>query len=83
MCKYCNGGFPLFTEKSSDSDGLNSDKKEICLNGSKMNIYLSKYHYDSNKLDFDGDYGVFVEDHDIHLKVDIKYFPMCGASLIK
>ena len=48
-----------------------------------MNIYLSKYHYDSNKLDFDGDYGVFVEDYDIHLNIDIKYCPMCGAGLIK
>ena len=48
-----------------------------------MSMYLSKYHYDSNKLDFDGDYGVFVEDYDIHLNIDIKYCPMCGASLIK
>lgn len=50
MCKYCNGELPLFTKTSSDSDDLNSDKKEIYLNGSKMNIYLSKYHYDSNKI---------------------------------
>lgn len=83
MCKYCNGELPLFTETSSDYDGLNADKKGIYLNGSKMNIRLSKYHYDSNKLDFDGDYGVFVEDHDINLNIDIKYCPMCGASLIK
>ena len=83
MCKYCNGELPLFTETSSEYDSLNSDKKDIRLEGSKMSIYLSKYHYDSNKLDFDGDYGVFVEDYDIHLNIDIKYCPMCGASLIK
>lgn len=83
MCKYCNGDLSLFTETSSEYDGLNSDKKVIHLEGSKMSIYLSKYHYDSNKLDFDGDYGVFVEDYDIHLNIDIKYCPMCGARLIK
>ena len=83
MCKYCNGELPLFTKTSSDSDSLNSDEKVIHLEGSKMSIYLSKSHYDSNKLDFDGDYGVFVEDYDIHLNIDIKYCPMCGASLIK
>ena len=83
MCKYCNGDSPLFTETPSDHYSLNNEEKEIYLNGSKMNIYLSKSHYDSNKLDFDGDYGVFVEDYDIHLNVDIKYCPMCGASLIK
>ena len=83
MCKYCNGDSSLFTETSSDYDGLNADKKAIYLDGSKMSISLSKYHYDSNKLDFDGDYGVFVEDYDIHLNIDIKYCPMCGASLIK
>ena len=83
MCKYCNGELPLFTKAPSDCDSLNSEEKAIYLNGSKINIYLSKSHYDSNKLDFDGDYGVFVEDYDINLNIDIKYCPMCGASLIK
>ena len=83
MCKYCNGDLYLFTEMSSEYDSLNSDEKVIHLEGSKMYIYLSKSHYDSNKLDFDGDYGVFVEDYNIHLNIDIKYCPMCGARLIK
>ena len=83
MCKYCNGDSPLFTKASSECDGLNGETKVIRLEGSKISISLSKYHYDSNKLDFDGDYGVFVEDYDIRLNIDIKYCPMCGASLIK
>ena len=83
MCKYCNGNSPLFTKALSECDGLKGETKIIRLEGSKISIYLSKYHYDSNKLDFDGDYGVFVEDYDIHLNIDIKYCPMCGASLIK
>ena len=83
MCKYCNGDLYLFTEGLSECDSLNSDEKVIHLEGSKMNIHLSKYHYDSNKLDFDGDYGVFVEDYDINLNIDIKHCPMCGESLIK
>ena len=83
MCKYCNGDSPLFTKKSSERDGLNGETKVIRLEGSKISISLSKYHYDSNKLDFDGDYGVFVEDYYIRLNIDIKYCPMCSASLIK
>lgn len=83
MCKYCNGELPLFTKASSECDGLNGETKVIRLEGSKISISLSKYHYDSNKLDFDGDYGVFVEDYDIHLKMNIKYCPICGARLIK